>query len=348
MKQHTRMLTALGAAAALATPFLASDADAGWASSVTAIAVTAGTAASVSGDLSSGKTIGLTWAARSSVACFPATENVNFEGNHVLYSTQIPKDSKMKITLVPKSGAVDVNLYAYQVGTTTYSTPPNIGSVTACEASYDQQKDSNPGVTESLELNATTNPYNVVIGVAGPKGITAGAYTLKVELESKTQVQSATLVPVVVDAVSGTPKEVTGKLENGGVVALDWAANSSMACFPATENVNFDGYHTLYQVKLPKNSDLYVTATPTDPKLDLSVYAYQVSATSTPAVPPNVSSATSCEAGYDQKKDANPGVAETLRLNSTTHEYNVIIGVAGAHGTKAGAFKLKLDIKPKG
>jgi hypothetical protein len=334
--------------AALSVALGATQALAGWSTSVTTITPQAGATTSVEGNLSSGKTMALDWAAKSSVACFPATENANFSGNHVLYGTQIPKDSTLKITAVPKSPSVDVSLYAYEVGSTKYSIPPNLGSVTSCEASYDAKNDSNPGATETVTLTATTNPYNVVIGVAGPQGVTSGAYTLKVELQSKAVVQSATLVPTLVDVVSGTPKEVTGKLERGGVVALDWAAKSSMACFPATENVNFDGNHVLYQVTLPKSSDLYVTATPTDPSLDLSVYAYQVSATSTPAVPPNVSSATSCEAGYDAKTDNNPGVAETVHLNSTTNQYNVIIGVAGAHGAKAGAFKLKIDVKPKG
>lgn len=343
-----RALRLIRGSVALSIALVAAQAIAGWSPSVTTIAAKAGSTVTVDGDLSTGKTMALDWAARSSVACFPATENANFSGNHVLYGTQIPKDSTLKITAVPKAPGVDVSLYAYEIGSTKYSVPPNLGSVTSCEAGYDAKNDSNPGASESVTLNATTNPYNVVIGVAGPAGVTSGAYTLKLELQSKAAVQSATLVPTIVDVVSGTPKEVSGKLESGGVVALDWAANSSMACFPATENANFDGNHVLYQVKLPKYSDLYVTATPTDAKVDLSVYAYQVSATSTPAVPPNVTSATSCEAGYDAKTDNNPGVAETTHLNSTTNEYNVIIGVAGAHGTKAGAFKLKLEVKPKG
>lgn len=319
-----------------------------WPSNVTPIEAKGGSVVEIKGKLEAGKTIPLTWAASSSVACFPATEFDNFKGNHVFYATALPKQSVMKVTVVPDNKALDVNVYALQVSSTDFArVPPRMPTATACEAGYNQQTETNPGVTESVTLNATTNPYNVVIGVAGPKGVVAGGYTLKIELTTKAEVQSATLVPVAVESKSGSVVSVKGKLESGGKIALDWAANSSMACWPATENANFNGNHTLFTTTLPPYSDLQITAVPLDPKLDLSVYSYMTSATGTPGLPPGISSALSCEAGYDAKKDSNPGASETVKQIALKNGYKVVIGVAGANGAAAGAFELKVDVKPK-
>jgi hypothetical protein len=319
-----------------------------WPRNVTAIEAKSGSVVEIKGKLEAGKTIPLTWAGQSSVACFPATEFDNFKGNHVFYGTALPRQSVMKVTVVPDNKTLDVNVYALQVSSTDFArVPPKMPTATACEAGFNQQTETNPGVTESVTLNATTNPYNVVIGVAGPKGVVAGGYTLKVELTTKAEVQSATLVPVAVESKSGSVVTVKGKLEDGGKIALDWAAKSSMACWPSTEDMNFNGNHTLFTTTLPSYSDLQITAVPLDPKLDLSVYSYMVSATSTPTLPPGISSALSCEAGYDAKKDKNPGASETVKQIALKNPYRVVIGVAGANGAATGPFELKIDVKPK-
>lgn len=317
-----------------------------WPPEVSAIEAKAGATVTAKGNLSTGKLVDLAWASNSSVACFPATERVNFGGNHVLYGTQIPKYSEMKITVVPDDPKVDLSVYAYtQSSTDTKHVPPNVPSCVSCEAGYDAKRDSNPGASESVKLVATNHPYNVVIGVAGVKGTISGGYTLKIELTSKAAgVVSANLVPNVIESKAGKTVETTGKLETGGLLNLAWASNSSVACFPATENVNFSGNHVLYRTTIPPQSEMIVTAEPTDPKTDVSVYAIMIGATDTTHYPPNVPSAVTCEAGYDAKKDSNPGVAEKAKIQATTHPYNVIIGVAGAQGVTSGSYKLKIDV----
>ncbi len=318
-----------------------------WPTGVSTVESKGGQTVSVKGNLSSGKKIDLGFAAKSSVACWPATENENFRGNHVFYGTALPKDSVMTITVVPDDPKTDVNLYALQIGATDFShIPPGISSATTCNAGFDQKTDSNPGVTEKVVLNATTNPYNVIIGVAGPKGILTGGYTLNVKLETKAAAPTAVLVPIPLTSKTGITT-IQGKIDGGDKVDLAFAAKSSVACWPATENLNFDGKHVLYKTSIPKYSDMIITATPTDPKVDLSVYAYMVSATDTTTIVPNVNSAITCEAGYDAKADNNPGVAETVKVNALNNPYTVYIGVAGARGTTAGAFDLKVEIKPK-
>lgn len=341
-----RVLYGVVLAAAVTSPAFAGDPK--WPSSVTPITASGTAVVEVKGNLSSGKAISLPWAAKSSVACFPATEFDNFKGNHVFYGLSLPKESVMTITAVPDDPKTDINLYALQIGTTDFShVPPNMPSATTCEASYDQKTDSNPGVTEKVTLNATTNPYNVIVGVAGPKGVLKGGFTLKVELKTKASVVSAVLVPTLLESKQGGSVSAKGKLESGGKIDLAFASKSSVACWPATEDVNFNGNHVVYKTTLPAYSDMTITATPSDPKTDLSVYAYLVATTDTTSIPPNVPSSVSCEAGYDQKTDNNPGKAESVKLNSVKNPYTVYIGVAGANGTAAGAFDLKVDLKAK-
>ena len=142
--------------------------------------------------------------------------------------------------------------------------------------------------------------------------------------------------PAAVSYFESTPNgtvEKKGNLSAGKTMDLQWAAQSSVACFPATEYDNFRGNHVLYATQIPKYSEMVITVTPDDPKTDVSLYAYEISTTDTTHVAPNLPSCVACEAGYDQKKDSNPGVTEAIKLNSTTHGYNVIIGVAGAQSS---------------
>ncbi|MFO0613732.1 MAG: hypothetical protein U0414_14150 [Polyangiaceae bacterium] len=174
-----------------------------------------------------------------------------------------------------------------------------------------------------------------------------GGFTLKVELTSGTSVTSASLTPTIITAESGKTITTSGKLDTGGVIDLAWAANSSVACFPATENLNFNGNHNVYRAALPKNSEMTVTVEPLDPTLDVSLYAYTVSSTDTTSIPPNVKSAVACEAGYDQSHDHNPGSSESVKLIAINNPYNVFIGVAGAGATKTGSYKLKVQLAPR-
>jgi hypothetical protein len=146
-----------------------------------------GKSTTTSGKLESGALMDdLTWAATSSMACFPATQNERFRGNHVLYHSSLPTRSVMTITLIPKDPNVDMSLYAYTIGTTSTNVPPKVSSAVSCEADYKwdrPKKGKTQDHTRSVKLTAITNPYNVVIGVAGAKGVTAGDYDLKVDIQ---------------------------------------------------------------------------------------------------------------------------------------------------------------------
>ena len=153
------------------------DGNDGWPASVTRIE--AGEV--VEGDLATGELVDLDWADQSNVACFPATEFLNFEGNHVFYAVEQPEGSVLSVTVTPDAD-VDVSVYMLQYGGGSRYVPPEVPSAVTCEAGFDQTNDSNPGEAESASVTATTNPYTVLIGVAGPAGVTAGAFQLSVDL----------------------------------------------------------------------------------------------------------------------------------------------------------------------
>ena len=154
----------------------------------TAGAVPAGEAQEVeapgtfAGDIANGLAIDLAWAADSSVACWPTTEDVNFDGNHVFFRLSQPEQSVLRATLRPTDGA-DLSLYVLQFGEGSEQLPPAVSQAVTCEAGYDQSNDSNPGDSEAAAVTATTNAYDLIIGVAGAGGQQAGAFSLQLALE---------------------------------------------------------------------------------------------------------------------------------------------------------------------
>ncbi len=131
----------------------------------------------IDGDLSKGKAISLSWAQGSGTGCWTATEDINWNGNHVhhvdLYGPKM--DLVFRVTPAPD---VDVSLYALRVGEKDKNLPPEI-SRASCSVSYDKVKDKNPGVSEAVAMRAP-NRYRVIIGVAGANGAKSGKYKLEV------------------------------------------------------------------------------------------------------------------------------------------------------------------------
>ena len=146
-----------------------------------------GNSISYSADLKEGcKVHNLSWAASSSVACFPATQNRKFTGNHVYFVTQIPKYSKMSITVVPADKNANMSIYAYQDGTSSTVFPPELSSCVSCEAEHKwdyPKRGKTQNHKRTVELNAVNNPYRVVIGVAGADGLAVGKFELIIKTE---------------------------------------------------------------------------------------------------------------------------------------------------------------------
>jgi hypothetical protein len=308
---------------------------------------------SVKGNLSQGQKIDdLSWASSSAVACFPATQNTKFRGNHVLYNMVIPPHAELNITVIPDDKNANFSLYAYQIGTTNYSTVPNLTSCVTCEADHkwDRQKvNQTQDHTRKVYLNSIDGSYNIVIGVVGAEGLTTGGYTLKIDLVADEPLaEQKPLKMYTCKTEKGKVITYNGDLGEGVPIEdLSWASTSSMACFPGTQNEKFRGNHIIYITEMPTYCDLEITVIPEDVNANFSIWAYQVGLTNN-SVPPNVSSCIACEADHKwdyQKKGKTQDHTRTVTLNSLYDPYKVVIGVAGAKGVTSGKFKLKITCR---
>jgi hypothetical protein len=308
----------------------------------------------VSGSLDKGaKVEDLTWASYSSVACFPATQNSKFTGNHVFHAFQIPKYAEVKITLTPTNKDADLSLYGYQVGLNNFTVVPDLTQCVSCEADHkwDRPKaGQTQDHTRSITFNSTTKAYNIFIGVAGANGLSTGDYTLTIDLKAAVEntTPQAALTTYNIKAERGKTLSYQADLSKGTIIQdLSWAANSSVACFPATQNAKFNGNHIFFVTEIPAQSEMTITLIPDDVNSNMSLYAFTVATTSTVMVP-ELSSCVSCEADHKwdyPKKGKTQDHTRSVYLNATTNPYRVVIGVAGAEGLMNGTFVLDVAVK---
>lgn len=308
----------------------------------------------VKGNLKNGAQIeDLSWAWRSSTACFPGTQKAKFTGNHVLYHTSLAPYTIIDIKVIPKNKSQNFSLYAYQIGTTNYATVPNLHSCVSCEVDHKwdyKKKGKTQDHTRSVSLNAIRNPYNVVIGVVGANGLNKGDYELIVEYKGgKDEPKEQEVVKVnKVVSEKGKTVELKGSLESGVLIHdLSWAWNSSVACFPGTQKAKFTGNHVIYETEIPKYSTMEITVVPEDEDADFSLYAYQIGKNSNYIVP-NLPSCVSCEADhkwdYPKKGKTQDHTRTVKNLTAINNPYKIIIGVVGAKGLKKGKYLLKIKV----
>lgn len=308
----------------------------------------------ISGNLAKGRQIeDLSWASSSSVACFPATQNEKFRGNHLLYRTTLPAYSEIKITLVPLDKNANFSLYGYQLGVNNLSLVPNLASCVACEADH---KWDYPKVgrtqdhTRSISFNSLDNAYNITIGVAGAKGQLSGAFTLEMELVTREEASGKQESVKVFKAASEKGKTLAykGNLKDGVLIHdLSWAARSSVACFPGTQNTKFRGKHLLFETSMPERSVMTITVEPKDKNANFSLYAYQVGLNNKVLVP-ELASCVTCEADYKwdyPKRGKTQDHTRSVSLNTIQNPFRVVIGVAGAEGLSEGEFKLLIKVE---
>ncbi|MBT9559244.1 MAG: hypothetical protein IV100_24635, partial [Myxococcales bacterium] len=324
-----------------------------WPATVTKVGVMNGVGSS-SGNLSAGACSNLDFASDSGVACFPATQNAAFQGNLVHYALAepLPPNSTASIEVIPAAG-VDVSLFGYTTATTSFFVPPYVPSVSVCEASYATGA-ANPGQSEWITFNNPTgNSYNVFFSVAGPAGVTAGAFTVKVKVETAEPQCPASLpgssgltawpTGVTKLTLMGTTATGSANLSAGACTSLDFAWDSSNACFPATQSDLFEGNHLFYALSAPVPASKTVTIEITPgPQADLALYGYRTSSTSY-YVPPYVPSTVDCEYSAATGK----GVKETIVFPASggTNPYNVFFGVAGASGVTGGNVTVNVTVQ---
>jgi len=138
---------------------------------------------SVTGNLSTGEIIPLDWAWSSSMACFVEPGDHHFTGNHVFYQIELPTQSIASIRLIPDNPTSRMALYGYTKASGSMQLPPEVTSCVSCEADPSNNNGSLTGERD-IELVAITNPYSIIIGIAGGDGSTEGGFTLEVDIES--------------------------------------------------------------------------------------------------------------------------------------------------------------------
>lgn len=314
--------------------------------------VTPNTISKHSGDLSQGMPMDdLSWAANSSVACFPATQNAKFRGNHTLHSFTIPPYSEVTVKLIPRDKKSNFSLYGYQIGTSNFSTPPALNRCTSCEADH---KWDRPKVgktqdhTRSIFFNSIRNSYNIVVGVVGGAGQIKGGYDIEVNLKSRVENTEPQAALKIYSAKVEKGKTVAykGDLKDGCKIQdLSWASSSSNACFPATQNAKFSGNHIFFVTEIPPRSKMNITVIPDDKDANFSIYAYQDGTTSK-AFPPALPRCVSCEAEHKwdyPKRGKTQNHTRTVSLNAIQNPYRVVIGVAGADGLTSGGFRVQIE-----
>jgi len=128
----------------------------------------------LSGSLSEGQFVDLSFGHRSSVNCFTESQKQFFSGHHVFYTFEVPAGTKVLVQLNTRG---DASLYGYMIPTNKYDLPPNLFKVsdTGCGASFKGE-----GELDQVMLKAGKDAMNVVIGVAGIEEADVGAYNLKI------------------------------------------------------------------------------------------------------------------------------------------------------------------------
>ncbi len=153
-----------------------------------------------------------------------------------------------------------------------------------------------------------------------------------------------------IPAKRGQSVSVNGNLSQGSIMEdLEWAENSSNACWVGIRNVEFQGNHVFYWFDLPKKSVVKVTIIPKGNKPRVNVYGFV--SFDFKFIPPDLPRCISCEAGFQQWVANNPpdftksAGEQSIEFNAISSRMKVFVGVAGAKGFTAGDYELKIEIR---
>lgn len=147
----------------------------------------AGMTATVKGNLNEGYEIKeYGWAWNSSNACFPATQKAKFTGKHTMYVVKLPPRSILTVTVRPTDKSKNMSIYGYQIAADKKIFPEDLQSCVTCEADHKwdyPKKGKTQDESRTITFNATTNPYNLIIGITGADGLSEGDYVVEFSLK---------------------------------------------------------------------------------------------------------------------------------------------------------------------
>jgi hypothetical protein len=177
--------------------------------------------------------------------------------------------------------------------------------------------------------------------------LAATAVWASVLLSSSMAVAAPPITPIA--AERGKTVSASGKLESGVTLdRLDWAWDSSVACFPGTEQTYFDGRHVFFRAEIPTRSRMFITVTPKDPTVNLSAYAYEIGV-GAQTLPPDLTTVVSCESErkWDRpKRGKSQDHSRVLpQLTAIANPYSVIIAVTSPKAVTAGEFDVAVRVE---
>lgn len=132
----------------------------------------------------------LSWAWKSSNACFAATEQNKFNGNHVFFTGIIPKNTNYKIKVIPKNKTVNISLYVYEIKVNNSYLVPNLPACIRCVSDSAKKIGTSIKKFESYIRNAenktaSNNPFRIIIGVVGANKLNKGAFSLEIQINQQ-------------------------------------------------------------------------------------------------------------------------------------------------------------------
>ena len=161
-------------------------AQSGWPKHVTVVTpVERGKVVTVQGKLENGVEItDLSWAWRSSMACFVQLQAWKFESKHVIFATQTKLSGigELKVKVIPADVNANLSLWVY--ASNDYRLPPEIQSVRSCEADFKWDRPfKNQTQDHTRYITMGTKSEGIVIGVSAPKEVTAADFTLEISVK---------------------------------------------------------------------------------------------------------------------------------------------------------------------
>ena len=169
---------------ALAVPMIS--AQSSWPANVTVVSpVERGKVVTASGKLENGVAIpDLSWAWRSSMACFVQLQAHKFAAKHVIFATQtkLTGIGELMVKVIPTDPNANLSLWVY--ASSGYQLPPAIQSVRSCEADFKWDRPfKNQTQDHTRYITMGTKSEGIVIGVSGPAEMTAADFTLEISLK---------------------------------------------------------------------------------------------------------------------------------------------------------------------
>ncbi len=157
-----------------------------WPGHVTVVPpVERGQVVKVSGKLENGIEMpDLSWAWRSSMACFVQLQAPKFAAKHVIFATQtrLSGIGELMVRVIPTDPSVNLSLWVY--ASNDYRLPPNIQSVRSCEADYKWDRPWKGQTQDHTRyIIMGTKSEGIVIGVSGPADLTAADFTLEISVK---------------------------------------------------------------------------------------------------------------------------------------------------------------------